>query len=313
MLTVSYDEGLFLSGGRVVALGFFDGVHLGHRDMLRRARAAADERGTALAVFTFLSESENLKVGAGRIYDTATRLSLLEELGVDLAVVADFEKIRSISHEGFTERILIGQMNACLAVSGFNFRYGNGARGNAATLEEQMRRAGRDALIVPAYLAPDGEPLSSTKIKKALIEGRIEEANEYLRMPYRITSAVEEGLHLGRTYGIPTINQSFAPGALLPRLGVYRGAVTVGGRVYHAITNIGECPTFGARPAHAETFVIAPEFRAENEPITVHLLGFLREERKFDGAESLKMQIMIDKNEALKQNGEIQWLINGQN
>lgn len=312
MLTVTYDEKLCLTDERVVALGFFDGVHLGHRDMLKQARKAADERGIALTVFTFFSESDTLKMGTDRIYDTQTRLSLLSELGVDLAVVADFEKIRSISHEEFTKRILVGQLNTTLAVAGFNFRYGNGALGNAEALKDQMRSFGRDALIVPAYLATDGEVLSSTKIKKALLDGKIEDANSSLALPYRITGAIEEGLHLGRTYGVPTLNQSFARGTLVPCLGVYRAAVTVGDRCYHAITNVGTCPTFGARPPHAETFVISPNFSTNDEPVVVHLLGYLREERTFDSAESLKMQINIDKNEALKRNGDLQWLINGQ-
>ena len=313
MQTVIYDEDLRLSGERVVALGFFDGVHLGHRDMLKKARAAADARGIALAVFTFSSESEGLKRGSGRIYDTKTRLSLLNELGVDLAVVADFDKIRTISHEAFVENVLLKQLNAAIAVSGFNFRYGNGAKGSSDTLREQMRAVGREALIVPAYLAKDGEPLSSTKIKKALLEGNIELANEYLALPYRITSAVESGLHLGRTYGVPTLNQSFPEGTLIPKHGVYRAALCTGGRIYHALTNLGECPTFGARPPHAETFVITADYAGEGDFITVYLLGYLREERKFDGAESLKMQINIDKNEAFERNGDIQWLINGRN
>ena len=313
MKTLIYDENLRLSGERVVALGFFDGVHLGHRDMLARARAAADERGLPLAVFTFFSESEGLKGGAGRIYDTKTRLSLLEELGVDLAVIADFGKIRTTSHEEFSDHILISQLNTALAVSGFNFRYGNGAKGNADTLVAQMRAKGRDALIVPAYLASDGEPLSSTKIKKALLDGEIEQANQYLSKPYRIASAVEAGLRIGRSYGVPTLNQSFPEGTLIPKHGVYRAALTTKNGVYHALTNIGVCPTFGERPPHAETFVLASDFEDSSDCVTVHLLGYLREERTFDSAESLKLQINIDKNEALNRNGDIQWLINGQN
>ena len=313
MRTVFYDEKLRLCGERVVALGFFDGVHLGHRDMLSRALAAARERDIELAVFTFSSESEGLKGGDGRIYDTKTRLSLLAQLGVDLAVVADFEHIRHLSPEQFTSDVLISRLGAALAVSGFNFRYGKGASGNAQTLTEQMQAAGRDALICPAYLAPDGEVLSATKIKKALLAGHTELANAYLKVPYRITTKIEEGLHLGRTYGIPTLNQSFPTGTLLPRLGVYRSAVVLGGRVYHALTNIGHCPTFGARPSHAETFVLAEDFSTDENPVTVCLLGYLREEQTFDGIESLKMQINIDKNQTLERNGDLQWLINGQN
>ena len=310
--TVLYNEQLHLSGERVVALGFFDGVHLGHRDMLERAREAANARGIELAVFTFLSESTALKSGTGRIYDTKTRLSLLEQIGIDLVILADFDSVRHLTHEQFTNRILLSQLGTALAVAGFNFRYGRGAEGNAASLKAQLQAAGRDALIVPAYLAEDGEPLSASKIKGALLSGEMERANAYLKIPYCITSEIEEGLHLGRTYGIPTLNQPFPEGTLIPRLGVYRCDVKVGERIYHAVTNVGECPTFGARPPHAETFVLTDDFSADNNPVTVYLLGYLREERTFNGAESLKMQINIDKNTALERNGDLQWLINGQ-
>ena len=313
MRVYNYNESFVLDSECVVALGFFDGVHLGHRDMLTRAKAEAEKRALPLCVFTFTSESEGLKNGNGRIYDTETRLTLFEELGVDITVTCDFPLVRDLSPEDFLEKILLSSLRASLAVCGFNFRYGKGARGTSETLTAQMRQHGKDCLTVEAYLIEGDEPLSTTKIKALLAEGNIEKANIYLGKPYFLSTIVEAGLRLGRSYGVPTINQSFKEGAFLPRTGVYRSVAIVDGTPYNAVTNIGACPTFGERPIHAETFLVGEGFDLYDKKITVYLLGYLREEKRFDDAESLKMQILVDKNRAISENGEIQWLVIGQN
>ncbi len=313
MRTLAYSDSLFLDGECVVALGFFDGVHLGHRDMLRRSKSEALARNLPLCVFTFTSESEGLKRESGRIYDTQTRLLLLEEALVDIAIVCDFSLVRNLTAEEFCEEILIKRLHASLAVCGFNFRYGKGASATAENLKETMRRSQRDCLIVEAYLTEEGAPLSTTKIKALLANGNIDLANAYLGKPYLLCSKVEEGLQLGRTYGIPTLNQSFPKGTSIPKSGVYRSVAIVDGIAYHSLTNIGVCPTFGERPLHAETFIVGEGFSLYGKKIKVYLLGFLRDEMRFSSAESLKMQILVDKNRAITENGEIQWLATGQN
>ena len=313
MRVYRYSESFVLDGECVVALGFFDGVHLGHRDMLARAKAEAEKRALPLCVFTFTSESEGLKAGNGRIYNTEERLTLFEELGVDITVTCEFSLVRDLSPEDFLEKILLSSLHASLAVCGFNFRYGKGAKGTSETLRMEMQERGKDALTVEAYLVENGEPLSTTKIKALLAEGKTEQANIYLGKPYFLTSIVERGLRLGRSYGIPTVNQSFREGAFLPKTGVYRSVAIVDGTPYNAVTNIGACPTFGERPIHAETFLIGEGFDLYDKKITVYLLGYLREEKRFSDAESLKKQILVDKNKAISENGEIQWLATGQN
>ncbi len=313
MILTKYQKGLQLSGERVCALGFFDGVHLGHRDMLARARSLAEKRGIEFALFTFSSESRKLKGGGGRIYDTKTRLTLFEELGIQRVILCDFDDVCDISHECFVKDILIGALNTTVAVSGFNFRYGKGAEGTAETLAQQMEKYARYACIVPPYFTEDGEILSTTKIKLALARGDIGLANALLGSPYFLASPVEEGLHLGRTYGIPTLNQSFPEGSCLPLTGVYRTAVILGDGAYHGVTNVGTCPTFGERPVHAETFIVGEGFSLYGECVKVVFLGYLRKERTFDSAESLKMQILVDKNKTTEQNGDIQWLATGHN
>lgn len=313
MQILTYSDRLYLDGECVVALGFFDGVHLGHRDMLARAKAYAVSKKIPLCVFTFSSESEGLKGGNGRIYDTETRLSLLGEAMVDIIVVCDFSLVRDLSPDAFVEEILLRRLHADTAVCGFNFRYGKNAGGNADTLRESMHKNGRECLIVDAFLTEDGEPLSTTKIKGLLATGEMERACAYLGTPYLIATTVEEGLHLGRSYGIPTLNQPFPKDTFLPKSGVYRSVAIVDDTAYHAVTNIGVCPTFGERPIHAETFIVGEGFSLYGKKIKVYLLGYLREEKRFDDTESLKMQILVDKNRTITENGEIQWLATGQN
>ena len=313
MKTLIYHDNLTLDGECVVALGFFDGVHLGHRDMLSRAKRVAQEKSLPLCVFTFTSESEGIKADSLRIYDTETRLSLLDNVGTDIVVACDFSLVKGLSADEFCENILLAKLHARVAVCGFNFRYGKGASGNAQTLKETMQSHGKECLIVNAYLMEDGVPLSTTKIKDFFTKGNIEQVNACLGAPYVLSTTVEEGLHLGRGYGIPTINQSFANGTLIPKSGVYRSACIVDGVAYHALTNIGSCPTFGERPIHAETYIVGEGFSLYGKKVQVYLLGYLREEKRFDDAESLKMQILVDKNRAITENGEIQWLATGQN
>ena len=313
MKALLYHKGLTLDGECVVALGFFDGVHLGHRDMLSRAKSVAHSKALPLCVFTFTSESEGFKGNNNRIYDTEARLLLLEEVGADIVIACDFALVRHLSPEEFCEDILISSLHAKVAVCGFNFRYGKGACGTASTLRETMQSHGRECLIVEAFLTETGEPLSTTKIKTLFTEGRMEEVNAYLGRPYFLSGLVEEGLHLGRSYGVPTVNQSFPKGTLIPKNGVYRSVAIVDGLAYHAVTNVGACPTFGSRPVHAETFIVGEGFTLYGKKIRVYLLGYLREEKQFENAEHLKAQILTDKNRAITENGEIQWLATGPN
>ena len=295
-----------------VALGLFDGVHLAHRALLDRTRSIARERGLSVAVFTFSSEDQSLKGHTTRIYGTEQKLALLEEAGVETVLIADFSALRDVDAETFVKDVLVGVLGAEAAVAGYNFRFGRGAVADSDVLARLMAASGGVCEIVSPYRIGDA-PLSSTYIKSLLSEGRIEEANRCLASPYRITGVVEHGRGLGRTWGVPTVNLSLPTDPTPLRYGVYRSAALVGGRPYHAVTNVGTCPSFPGREAHTETYIFGCNDDLYGENITVYLLGFLRDERVFEDVESLKMQIEVDKNRAITENGDAIWQAIGQN
>jgi len=293
----------------VIALGFFDGVHLAHRRLIERARRLADERGLTLAVFTFPAESR-LK-GDGVLYSTEQKLAILEELSVEAVIMADFKEVADIDAEDFIDRSLIKDMHCRAAVAGFDFRFGKGAVGNAALLSERLSEEGVEC-VIEHELKIDGEKISTTKIKELLSLGMPEEARRHLGCPYFITARVEHGCGAGRGLGFPTANTEFDGGKTPLKVGVYRTAVDVGGRLYTGVTNVGTCPTLGERGLHAETYIVDYSGDLYDEKLRIFFLGFLRDEIKFKDKKDLILQINVDKNRAIKENGVLTWQAIGQ-
>ena len=166
----------------VLALGFFDGVHTAHRDLIREAARIAKERHLALGIFTFGSGGA-IKANTDRLYDDGEKAEIFSQLGADFTVYADFNSISHFSAEEFVNRILVGDLNCKACVAGFNFRFGKGAVGNSATLSKLMEDNGGEAIICDEITA-DGATLSATMIRSLITSGRIEEANRHLGAPY---------------------------------------------------------------------------------------------------------------------------------
>lgn len=284
-----------------VALGFFDGVHLAHRELIEKTVRQAHTKGLESAVFTFSSECEALKNAVPRIYSTEEKLDIISSVGVDTAIVADFSSVCSMSAEQFISDTLVGDLNASVVLAGYNFRFGKGALGDASALKEGMARHGREALILDKYLF-SGKPLSSSLVREALSVGDVALAGKMLGAPYRLRARVVHGRGEGRGMGIPTLNTDIQPTRLAPRLGVYRTAVAIDGRLYTGLTNVGKCPTFGERAVHAETYIL--DFCADlyGRDVNIYFLGFLRDERRFASAEELLSQIERDKARAITEN-----------
>ncbi len=290
--------------GGVVALGFFDGVHKAHREILKTARRKAEALGVPFGVFTFASESD-IKKEAKRLYTTDERLEIIEGLGADFAVLADFAEIRSLSEEEFVKGLLIGKLNCDVAVAGYNFRFGKGALGDSEALFCLMEKSGRRAVIVEEVTV-SGSPVSSTLIRSFIEEGRIEESNIMLGSPYAFFGKVVHGNNDGKKLGIPTVNTEIH-NKVTPKLGAYRSLVLFDGEIYNAVTNIGKCPTLGEREIHLETHMIGFSGDIYGKNVKIFLLGFLREERLFASEKELIMQINIDKNITLEENGVEKW------
>ncbi len=291
--------------GCVLALGFFDGVHIAHRDLMLTARDIAREGGLKFGIFTF-SSAGGIKGDVQRLYDDVEKAELFEAMGAELVVFADFSRVAGLSPEDFVKKTLCDELGCRVCVAGFNFRFGKGAAGDSAMLCRLMQECGGEAVIREEITA-GGTTLSATLIRGLITQGRIEEANGYLGAPYYIKGRVLHGRSDGRRLGFPTANMIIPDGKITPKSGVYRTAAIIDDRVYSAVSNIGVCPTFDGRETRLESHIIDFDGDLYDKEIRIYLLGYLREERRFESLDELKMQINVDKLRTIKENGDIKW------
>lgn len=293
-----------------LAIGFFDGVHAAHRSLILQAKKQATLRGLPLGIFTFATNSQ-IKPTAKRIYGDEEKLELFEGLGADFVISADFESVKGLSPEDFVKKRLIEDIGCALCVAGFNFRFGYRAAGDANALVHFMKECGAEAIIQSEYKT-DGKTVSATEIRRLIESGDVARARVLLGAPYFIEDTVTHGKNLGTKLGYPTVNMELAGDRAKPARGVYRSAVEIDGKIYAALTNIGVCPTFDERVEHAETYILDFSGNLYERKLRVYLLGFLREEKRFNTADELLSQIEKDKKQALKENGEEKWQELGQ-
>jgi len=280
---------------RAVALGFFDGVHLGHRTVLRSALTAAEDHALTPTVFTF--DTLPKLVGGGLLLSREESDRRLEQLGFSERITASFAALRDLSPETFVREILVNTLHAAVVCCGENFRFGKDGIGDVSTLEHWGQIFGFDVQVLPLVTA-DGEPISSTRIRRALTAGDMLAVNRLLGHPYEVTATVVSGARLGRTIGTPTINQNLPPETVKPPFGVYASVVEVDGRVHHAVTNLGIKPTVGGREPLAETCILDYDGDLYGHTVTVRPVQFLRAEQTFDSVEELRLQIQKDSDAA---------------
>ncbi len=271
-----------------VALGQFDGLHIGHRAVI----LAAKREGLTTAVLTF--RRGTLKKGDDRLLTTNTeREELFAEFGTELLCEPDFSDICSLSAESFVRDILLGRLGAKHVSCGFNYRFGKGAQGNAQTLERLCAENGIECTVVPD-VEVRGKSVSSTAIRSYLDEGDAVSAAEMLGRPFGYRLEVIDGRHLGRTLGTPTINQAFPEGFICPKYGVYASTAEVEGKTYCAVTNIGVKPTVGSDKPLSETWICDYSGDLYGQHIKVNLIKYLRPEQKFPSIEALRDAILAD-------------------
>lgn len=281
-----------------VALGCFDGVHLGHRAVIDTAVKKAREEGLSAVVFTFDSSPKNYFVpnSVPQLTDREAKIALIEAMGVEFLVCLPFdESIAATSAEDFFGNILCDTLSAKQIVCGYNYSFGANGRGNTDLLTKLCQTASV-GLTALAPIAIDGAPISSSAIRSALENGKIEDANAALGRAYSIRSTVLDGQHLGRRLGFPTLNQRIDRTLVVPRHGVYFSRTKIEGNptAYFGITNVGTRPTVGSEFVGAETHLFGFSGNAYGKQAEVELLSFLREERKFNSIEELSAQVYSD-------------------
>jgi riboflavin kinase/FMN adenylyltransferase len=279
-----------------VALGTFDGIHLGHRAILAAAVARARAAGLLAVACTFEPHPvEVLHPGQAPapISTLSERLELLGESGVDATVILAFTaELAAMEPEAFVESVLLHRLRAHDVVVGFNHTFGRRARGNAQLLQELAGRLGFRAHVVPPLML-EGVPVSSSEIRTALRAGDVERASRYLGRRYTITGEVVQGAGRGRELGFPTANIKPERG-LLVAPGVYAGRVLVDNERHAAVVNIGMRPTFGETTLVVEAHLLDFSGSLYRRQVRLEFVGRLREERRFPGPQALREQIDRD-------------------
>jgi len=286
-------------GPCALTIGNFDGVHFGHRRILKQVVALAAERGWKPAVLTFDPHPTQV-VAPDRTPVLLTapthRAELMEEEGIDEVLILPFTpEIARLSPEDFVRQLLVERLGVHAVLVGENFCFGHRQSGNVRLLAELGARLGFETRIVPA-VKWRGLMVSSSGIRSLIKSGRVSLAARMLEHPYAVDGAVVEGRGVGSKQTVPTLN--LVPDAgLIPANGVYltRAYDLADGRQWNAITNIGYRPTFGVSDQLSiETFVLDPFDGRQPERIRLEFLWRVRDERKFESPAALKEQIFRD-------------------
>ena len=284
---------------RVIALGFFDGVHLGHGALLRRAAEEAKKRGCESAVFTFDRPPKEVITGipCPLINSPEDRAELVKRLyGIDEMIMVPFDdEMRTTPWDRFVTDILVGRYGAVHLVAGHDHHFGHKNQGSPELLREKCAELGLGCDIIPAVTI-GGVTVSSTHIRKLLEEGDVETARAFLGHPHVLTQTVGHGRQLGRTIGIPTANLVAPPHVLLPKRGVYAAKITLpDGRAFGGVTNVGVRPTVNnGQDVTVEPWILDFDGDLYGQAIRVEFYRRLRDERKFDSLAALRSQIETD-------------------
>lgn len=292
--------------GRAVSIGVFDGVHLGHQKIFRRLVSEAIRKNLESTAVTF--DPHPLSVltpdrPPKHLMTLDERLTCLQEMGLNRAVVLPFDQeLSGLMAWDFVERILVNALNAKAVYEGPNFSFGHGGLGDCRFLEEVGRELGFSVeVLAPALI--DGEAVSSSRIRRALAAGQIDETNRCLGRPFRITGLVVRGDQRGRELGFPTANLEVDSSRALPRRGVYAVMTEVPGQAgaVPGMANIGLRPTFSGRPESFEVHLIDWNGELYGKNLAVFFIRRLRDERKFSGPAELIAQLERDRRQARPQ------------
>lgn len=280
---------------RVIALGFFDGVHLGHGGLLKQTLLQAQRLGAAACALTFDRHPASQLTGRQTplLNTLPERKALMQELyGVEQVLVLPFdETIQNLSWERFAEEYLLRRYRARHLVCGHDYRFGAGGQGTPEKLSEFCRRNGLGFDCV-AQITLEGQTVSSTHIRSLLAQGDVARAARFLGHPHILTGTVVDGRKVGRTLGIPTANLQTAPEILLPRQGVYAARTRVDGKNYPAVVNIGTRPTFGGSSLTVEPWLLDFDGDLYGRELRLEFFAYLRPERCFDTPETLQAEIL---------------------
>ena len=278
-----------------LALGYFDGVHIGHQAVIKNAVNYAKQNGGKSAVITFKDHPCCFFHGVCPKYILTReyREKFIADLGVDYLYELDFEKLAGLSAEEYLENILIKHFSPKSISTGFNHNFGHNKTGDVKFLEQESVKYNYKYFALPPQKY-DGEVISSTKIRKLLSDGQIDTANKMLGRNFIIEGTVIKGRQIGRTIGFRTANILYPLELIDIPFGVYSVLVNYASQTYQGIANFGVRPTVNGHGALLEVHILDFERDIYGEVLEVKFIKMLRTERKFDSLDSLKQQISRD-------------------
>ena len=294
--------------GIALALGTFDGFHIGHKRVIENA--IASNRKPKVLLFNEHPQKVLKKKSPGELITETDKIKLLEAWGVE-PVILNFGDIMSLTYEEFFYEIIVKKIGASVLSCGFNYHFGSKALGNTENLKALCEKENIE-LLVSEPVEYMGEPVSSTRIRNAIRNGNIEDANNMLGREFSYDFLVVRGDARGRTIDSPTINQFFTEDFIIPQYGVYASYSVIDGKKYPSVTNVGVRPTIeGLSKERSETNIVGFTGDLYDKNISVHLLKKIREEMKFNNLDELKNQIAKDREVSKnisKDNGVILWV-----
>jgi len=299
---IHYNLDNFVAVNPVVTIGTFDGVHLGHREVISELKRISTLSEGDSVVFTFdphpriviAPQEDSLRL----LSTQKEKINLMEKIGIDHLVIYPFTReFSKLSYNEFVENILVGKMNIASLVVGYDHRFGQGRKGDFNSLELLSNELNFKVEQLSELLV-DNKVVSSTKIRLALEAGDILKANHFLGYRYTLSGKVIEGKQLGRKLGFPTANiETLDNHKLVPGDGVYAVFVQTGGEIYKGMLNIGIRPTVNYNADHKSIEVHIFDFESDiyNSEITLYFVSKIRDEQKFDGIVELQEQLVKDR------------------
>lgn len=305
-MQIHYNLDNFKAVNPVVTIGTFDGVHLGHREVISELKRISAISGGESVLFTFEPHPRIViapQEDSLRLLSTKNeKINLMEKIGIDHLVIYPFTiDFSKLSYNEFVREILVGKMKISSLVVGYDHRFGQGRKGDYSSLELLSKELNFKVEQLSQLLV-DNKVVSSTKIRMALEAGDVSKANHFLGYRYSLSGKVIEGKQLGRKLGFPTANiETFDNHKLVPGDGVYAVFVQTGGRMYKGMLNVGIRPTVNYNADHKSIEVNIFDFNSDiyNTEITLYFVVKIRDEQKFAGIVELHKQLVKDRTFAL--------------
>ena len=286
-----------------IAIGTFDGLHLGHVEILKKLIKYCNENGLESLVYTFSNHPRaisSVNTTPKRLISLEHKIEVIESLGVDNLVLVEFDHAhRAIEPDVFIEDFLVGKLNAQWIIVGEDFRFGKNASGNVSYLKEHAENRSFEVEIVK-HIKHGESKISSTNIRKLLFDGEVAKANLLMGRRFSISGNVIPGRQVGRKLGFPTANIKNCPEMTLIKSGVYLTEIICEGETYLSVTNVGDNPTFEGREYSVETHIIDFDKDIYGKYAVVQFIERIRDEIKFESVDKLILAIGADVEKAKK-------------